>query len=248
MTDFPTLFSAPMVHALIREADAPGAGKTQTRRILSPQNTLRDGHRWSKQWAPFEALAWDRAWIDDGPSPAGNPGPYLKAPWSAEDTIHRVYPIVQPGDRLWVRESGIELMSSSVKLFAHDAVRGRYWTDADGGRYGASYSEAITRESMIRSGRWKVRPSIFMPRWASRLTLTVTDVRVQRLLDISEEDARAEGVTPGFGGGPIIEDFFCLWNSIHGPFACTTNPWVLAYTFTVERRNIDAKFPGADHE
>jgi hypothetical protein len=82
-----------------------------------------------------------------------------------------------------------------------------------------------------------------MPRWASRLTLTVTDVRVQRLTEISDEDAEAEGVTPGFGGGPIVEDFLCLWNSIHGPFACNANPWIAAYTFTVERRNIDAPLP-----
>jgi hypothetical protein len=88
------------------------------------------------------------------------------------------------------------------------------------------------------------RPSIFMPRFASRLTLTVAAVRVQRLQDISEADAIAEGVTPGLGGGPITEDFLCLWNNINGPFAASENPWVAAYTFTVERKNIDeAKRP-----
>jgi hypothetical protein len=59
----------------------------------------------------------------------------------------------------------------------------------------------------------------------------VTGVKVERLQDISEADAIAEGTTPGFGGGPIREDFFCLWNSINGPFGADANPWVAAYTF-----------------
>jgi hypothetical protein len=99
--------------------------------------------------------------------------------------------------------------------------------------------------------RW--RPSIFMPRWASRLTLTVTDVRVQRLQDISEADAVAEGIQPlnsGFGyydptgsqGAAFTwaaDAFGHLWNSLHGPDAWDKNPWVAAYTFTVQHGNID---------
>jgi hypothetical protein len=84
-----------------------------------------------------------------------------------------------------------------------------------------------------------------MPRWASRLTLIVTDVRVQRLQDISEEDARAEGIfTPEIGyvnlgkKAPVIQ-YAMLWNSLHGPDAWDANPWVSAITFTVHHGNID---------
>lgn len=92
----------------------------------------------------------------------------------------------------------------------------------------------------------KKRPSIHMPRWASRITLTVTDVRVQRLNDISEADAQAEGA-PAIGADEAPDEdershrwgFINLWNSLHGPGAWEANPWVAAYTFTVARRNID---------
>lgn len=295
MTDFPTLFSAPMVHALVREADVPGTGKTQTRRILSPHNTLRDGHRWSKQWAPYDGLQWDRAWIDDGPSPAGNPGPYLKAPWPAEDTIHRVYPLVQPGDRLWVREAWRTLTSfngmtgTEIAKACTDAGYKRPWAplvyEADGQRTGSGMEWGGEEAGRYRHGR-------FMPRWASRLTLTITDVRVQRLQDISETDAMAEGATsrPGCYGFYGDEDGWSMdWSKVGRPSKWANdrcniaecdiavgsaksafagfinqlhdpkwnhrgdgifgqNPWVLAYTFAVERRNIDNAQTGAEHE
>lgn len=113
---------------------------------------------------------------------------------------------IQPGDRLWVREA-----------FATDGVVVRYAATDD-----------------IHELR-KTKPSIHMPRWASRITLDVTEVRVQRLQDISEEDARAEGVR-GNASGPwgcegVIEDFSDLWESIHGPGSWDANPWVAAITF-----------------
>ena len=82
---------------------------------------------------------------------------------------------------------------------------------------------------------WK--PSIHMPRWASRLTLEITDVRVERLNEISEEDAIAEGVSvDGVGnpGGPMRvhqRAFKILWNQINGPDSWAANPWVWAITF-----------------
>jgi hypothetical protein len=137
-------------------------------------------------------------------------------------------PRYAPGDRLWVKET---------------------WRpqDVGGPCYRADFDGA--------SDGWK--PSISMPRWASRLTLLVTDVRVQRLQDISEKDAIAEGIhqvrPPNkdgwrhFGvhesdeGRPTAAKAFAtLWDSINGPDAWAQNPWVVAVSFNVQRGNIDA--------
>ena len=225
MTDHPIPFTAPMIRALL------DGRKTQTRRPIKPSNSLFNGRRWT---ALHKAQTWDwnAAWVDPGPSPAGNSGPYLQLPWqdgpdadTFRDTSHRVYPVIQPGDRLWVKET-----------WAHDApVPVQYKAGPHVG------DDAL-------GVRWK--PPMFMPRWASRITLTVTDVRVQRLQEISEADAVAEGChaslaltmrrpNGSFPGNPIA-CFNDLWISIHGPAAWDANPWVVALTFTVAKRNIDA--------
>ena len=81
------------------------------------------------------------------------------------------------------------------------------------------------------------------PRAASRLTLIVTDVRVERLQDISEDDAIAEGADLARADGRLDPTFRLafsnLWNSIYGPDAWEANPWVSAITFTVHDCNID---------
>lgn len=105
----------------------------------------------------------------------------------------------------------------------------------------------------------KTRVSIFMPRWASRLTLIVTDVRVQRLHDCSEADALDEGIYEHPCAGPFrgpgatyfaaapedgnarttpVAAYAALWDSINGSGAWDANPWVVAVSFTVERCNI----------
>ncbi len=91
-----------------------------------------------------------------------------------------------------------------------------------------------------------------MPRWASRLTLTVTDVRVQRLQEISEEDAltqkafryEAADACALRVAAILPRAFRDLWNSIHGPDAWDANPWVAAISFTVHRCNIDTMEEG----
>ena len=146
------------------------------------------------------------------------------------------------GDRLWCREAHYSTHRSPV-----DGNRIYYRADCD-----------ELAEEML-SVRWS--PSIHMPRWASRLTLTVTDVRVERLQDISEKDAIAEGIslaphrrpayrvevkTPNHLGVDAVDAdkarscFMRLWQTIHGPEAWDANDWVCALTFTVEERNIDA--------
>ena len=136
----------------------------------------------------------------------------------------------QTGDRIWVREafSGFYFLRY---LPPRDWPLGPIWYWADGNPADNNWT--------------RPKPSIHMPRWASRLTLIVTDVRVQRLHDISEEDARAEGIfTPEIGyvnlgkKAPVIQ-YAMLWNSLHGPDAWDSNPWVSAITFTVHHGNID---------
>lgn len=157
-------------------------------------------------------------------------------------------PRYAPGDRLWVRES-IEgehtLYDSRFTYKANgDRVRWRNRTDV-------GWLESYPRPPI---------PSIHMPRWASRLTLVVTDVRVQRLQEISEDDAVAEGiermksgrgfydatvskgaVRAGIWHHKATESFQSLWDSLNAArgFGWDRNPWVCAVTFEVHRRNID---------
>ena len=147
------------------------------------------------------------------------------------------------GDRLWVREAHYltDDGDNEYAVYAadEDDVRAH---NTKLQRMGSTIDEALWRQHA------KLRPSIHMPRWASRLTLIVTDVRVQRLQEISEEDATAEGwggwldsqTSDGFDGNGPRTWFHKLWDSINGPDAWDRNDWVVAYTFTVHRCNIDA--------
>ena len=230
----PIIFSAPMIRALL------DGRKTQTRRLLTRRNTLFDGGRWPN-YMHDDQFHWDRAWVDEGPSPMGNAGPYLKLPVTniemidggTGETVHRLYPVVQPGDRLYVREAWSAMMDGG-------------WTIANA--RSRMYNEKIVYRADSNAyeggdGWW---PSIHMPREFSRLTLTVTDVRVQRLQDISRGDAMGEGCPfANMADGPDPRGWFRdLWNSLHGPDAWDANPWVVALTFTVHKCNIDQM--GAD--
>lgn len=141
-------------------------------------------------------------------------------------------PPYAPGDRLWVREAfSYELLDVDRNGF----MPPWYWAD------GNPESGDFTRP----------KPSIHMPRWASRLTLLVTDVRVQRLQEISSADAIAEGCPPYANSATIDcdtpnprDDFKRLWNGIHGPDAWDRNPWVAAISFKAHRCNIDTMEEG----
>ncbi len=138
---------------------------------------------------------------------------------------------VQPGDRLWVRETWAEVGTYDPGL---PIYRADYPSCVPAGYDNIPAAEAV---------KWRV--SIHMPRRLSRLTLTVTDVRVQRLQDISHEDAEAEG-WPGSGPDTQLRDAYPyswyanLPNDLHGSGAWEANPEVVALTFTVAQRNIDA--------
>lgn len=141
-------------------------------------------------------------------------------------------PPYAPGDRLYVREA---FSYETLDVDRNGFMPPWYW--ADGNPASGDFS--------------RPKPSIHMPRWASRLTLTVTEVRVQRLQDISAADSIAEGVQcatceamkasacHGRGCFASIDAYRTLWNSLHGPDAWDANPWICALTFTVQHGNID---------
>jgi hypothetical protein len=140
-------------------------------------------------------------------------------------------PYGKPGDLLWVREG-----------FAY---------------YGMKADHVFYRATDCGNLNW--RPSIHMPRWASRLTLEITDVRVERLQEINHADAMAEGVSHEIDLRPLVKlssDEFAtahskavndatreaykeLWNSINGAGAWEKKPWVWALTFRVHHCNVD---------
>ena len=162
---------------------------------------------------------------------------------------------VQPGDRLWVRE-------------AWQYARKQYctcpqpsepspcddWHEGIGCR--SDREGIVLRADGDQAPIW--RPSIHMPRWASRLTLIVTATKIERLQDIGEADARAEGMVEierprfrmnGFGPpGTLQEDayvaareaFSALWDEIYGEDAWANNPEVIALAFRVIHANIDS--------
>lgn len=124
------------------------------------------------------------------------------------------------GDRLWVRET---------------------WADDE--QFGGVLYRADNPDADPIGNGW--RPSIFMPRKHSRITLSITDVRVQRLQEISDSDAWAEGVTLESLSryeGQGVHLFRDLWDSINGKKpgrGWDDNPWIVAVSFRPELRNID---------
>lgn len=145
------------------------------------------------------------------------------------------------GDRLWVREAFTILPTSCY------ALPKTIGPDRD--------MSAYYRVDFDRSGKPPWRPSIHMPRWASRLTLTVTYSGGEMLQNISRADAIAEGIELRFGmwgnwdpdgkqrcGGSTDprEAYRCLWVNLNGAASWQENPIVAVLEFTVEWRNIDA--------
>lgn len=230
------LMSAPMVRAIL------DGTKKQTRRVMKPQPhprfLARGVHAVVPQWPHQDGVRW---FMNDGCSEL------VKCPYG------------QPGDRLWVRET------FQYRGASYD---GRGLEDAQWFRcYGAGDSwdpdfpsewepsRHMNVREMTGPGEdegdgitgWitKKIPGIHMPRWASRITLEVTGVRVERLQDISEADTRAEGVSydPGEGGtfhvpglagcasDSAVDSYRKLWGQINGPGSWDLNPWVWVVSF-----------------
>lgn len=181
MKEHGKLFNTAMVQAFLE------GRKNQTRRVVDAHNSLVDGSGISKK--RWEAAGFDlaNATIDYGPSPTGNPGPYLKAP-CAEGTTHRIYSRVQPGDRIWVKETTINVEDEGYTGPVYVASENGQ-AILEGGLRPAPDDFADVEPYDI-----KLRSSMFMPRAMARLVFDVVSVRLERLNDINVMDARREGV------------------------------------------------------
>lgn len=226
MTDRPILFSTPMIRALL------DGSKTQTRRALKIK-----GYKGFFQFGPSDTNGYD--WT------------FRRADHVWEDYKHgRLLSLLphQIGDRLWVREAHY-LTDDGEAEFAV------YAADVEGVAAHMKDMQCVmaSHPQVDWSKHLRLRPSIHMPRWASRITMTVTEVRVQRLQEISVGDAIAEGCLgyvshDGEDGEAPQEQFRDLWNSINGHNAWNANPWIAAYNFTVHKRNIDQlNYPTQKH-
>lgn len=154
-----------------------------------------------------------------------------EADCAKELEVYAPCPHDKPGDRLWVRET----WAADAQV---DAVSPRDLSQGEPIHYAADGAARQTGCAMIKPG--KGRPSIHMPRWVSRILLEITAVRVERLQDVSEEQALAEGIAKHPGGGHHVEDgkhhwaspidsFAGLWSSVGGDW--DTNPWVWCVNF-----------------
>lgn len=234
--DHPMPFSAPMIVALLANR------KTQTRRIVTRGNSTVDG--WTCQKSIWEELDFATATARDkttiGLFILGKntlEDIHLRVERRGEDTFHRVRARIEVGDRLWVREAWGADNWDYIRQYKAEPWRGEPCRDGAGIHYRATEKDP----GIFPNRYWK--PSIHMFRWACRLELEVTQVRVQRLQDISEEDAIAEGIYCDPGGkfrqatdvGPFTNDprmaYRWLWESIHSPESWNLNSWVHAISF-----------------
>lgn len=248
----PILFNDEMVRAILE------GRKTQTRRVVKgiDHDLLDMMSEDIESGAPNSEmleLLYGPSTDDDGkPIPDQWLVRCTECPEEGVLTLGQGYG--RPGDRLWVREtfSDVNLQGApGIAYRADDNIRDLMaepsFQDEDGAfnysdervkpYHFAAWSEDLLSGS---EGRW--RPSIHMPRWASRITLEITDVRAERLQDISAEDARAEGcgkpVLPpevrGVAGDFVADErttFAILWNRINGRDAWRANPWVWCISF-----------------
>lgn len=247
MKERPILFSGPMVRAIL------DGRKTQTRRIVNlkghagQQVPLRFKYTIAGWWNVCEGE--ERSITIGGEKIDGGLIGSIKCPFG------------KTGDRLWVRESWWNANSYPYPLHS-DGEPVSHWSNLV--KYAADGNPENTPNRHypdgLRGGKysapdpwamWHKRPSIHMPRWASRINLEITGIRVERLQDILEEDAKEEGIkelgncTPPdysmtekqYSNGSAVgfktakDAFKDLWESITGPSSWDLNPWVWVIEF-----------------
>ncbi|SQY48733.1 putative morphogenetic protein [Escherichia coli] len=146
----------------------------------------------------------------------------------AAELLAKHCPYGQPGDRIWVRETNrVHGKATDVATLVYRASVRNSWTEQ---------THRVPVEVCNKPVSEKWTPSIHMPRWASRILLEITDVRVERLHDMSEADAKAEGATPATYKITPSEavyrvGFGDIWRSIYGQDNWLSNPlvWVIEF-------------------
>jgi hypothetical protein len=240
MKERPILFSAAMVRAILE------GRKTVTRRVvkLPHQNPLG-------QWEPTTFGGTDAHGVEHDEQ---------AAIWHTRTGDTLACPYGQPGDRLWVRETWqyFGFSDEGEPCICYLADHGREWPhvpQSEADKVDCIWADLSDPENFSISdracdNRW--RPSIHMPRWASRITLEVTGVRVERLWEITPEQAIAEGIEgtrpsnqcemawrdyamakldPFEWFGRPVDSFHSLWVSINGTDSWNANPWVWVVEF-----------------
>lgn len=212
----PIIFSADMVLAIL------DGRKTQTRRVVKPQPDIYENGDIHFKWATFYLNGLTYTWDSNG---VGGEN------WQANDhpdedkfaealrrcPANRFVPY-RVGQHLWVREVWCGYKPTMRGYFKADMS---YWDHAKNHPVGC----------VGEPDKAKYGSPIHMPRWASRITLEVTEVRVQRVQSISEEDAISEGciVLPSVSA---TANYRLLWNKINGKkHPWNSNPWVWAISF-----------------
>ncbi|EAM1121993.1 hypothetical protein F6B61_20760 [Salmonella enterica] len=182
--------------------------KTQTRRVLA---TYQDAVKFCPEWD----VNGKQIFIVLGEKDHTGMNPVITA---------IPCPFGQPGDRVWVRETfRVHSRATDVATLVYRASVRNSWTEQTHRVPVAVCNKPATPE------KWT--PSIHMPRWASRITLEITGVRVERLNSITESDAEAEGVTDTGFGDLLVDGYRYLWKSIYGEESWAANPWVWVIEF-----------------
>lgn len=233
MADLPMLFGVPMVLALLHDR------KTQTRRLLNLKGA-------TGPIVDFQKIGTDKATGRSVYEMKDGRGEHVYLPAGKHCVDAHFKPRVAVGDRLYVREA----WQARVELDGVAPIN--IPKDADI----LPTAEAV---APFPNAVWgKLRPAMHQPRWMSRITLIIEDVRIERLKKITAEDAKAEGLMRipwasdlakemgcnwGYDGdqryASPISAYASLWNSINGDYSWDENPWVAVYTFRVVKDNID---------
>lgn len=235
MNERPILFRPSLVRAIL------DGDKTQTRRVMKPQPAPMDIDTFAYAW-PGEEFRMDAGpadwWLSSVPRGTDDDAAQMWPTWDKAITC----PYGAAGDRLWVREK-------VTLVRGHGERADLYGPEEATLRYADGETRRVPVPKEDRSFPWKrlTRPGIHMPRWACRVVLEVTKVRLQRLQTTKQPDAWAEGTWTEFAkecaqkgwafdpvtNGEPLRVFRESWDRINGErgFGWDVNPWVWAITF-----------------
>lgn len=243
----PILFSSEMVRSIL------SGRKTQTRRIVTANNSTVNGWPAGSMW---NKLSFDKAVIKAksdlmvvllGEANA-EPDVHILAPVESDEAWHRVRPKYEVGMNLWVKE-GHYRNGQWFKNGMSKSGKQKWRFESESNAPERICFECPEHLAKRPESGWYKRSSLFMPHWASRITLKIESVRVERLQEISAVDAIAEGMHLNGAGwhwnknepystcyGFAIAAYKALWESINGKGSWALNPYVWKLEFSVTKQ------------